>query len=241
MMQIIPIKARAFIPPKDNIFPTLEKVSKKLRENDILVVTSKIVSIGEGRCIRVTTPEAKRKLIREESDFPAFNCFEDSMFSIKGNTVIASAGIDESNGNGYLILWPKNPMRLARKIWTFLRRKSGVRNLGVIISDSYCTPLRSGVVGISIGFHGFHPVIDHIGQKDIFGRVFKFSKSNVADSVASSAVAVMGETDEQIPIAIVRGVPGLHCTARDTQDELFIDPEKDIYYPLLKSIYDRKD
>ncbi len=240
MMQIIPIKTRAFIPPKDDIFSTLEKMAKKLRENDVLVVTSKIVAIGEGRCALAPTPEARRELIRKESDFPPFSQFKDSMFSIKGNTIIASAGIDESNGNGYLVLWPKNPMRSAKKIWTFLRKKSKIRNLGVIISDSYCTPLRAGVVGISIGFYGFHPVANHIGKKDIFGKLFKFSKSNVADSIASAAVAVMGETDEQIPLAIVRGVPNLRCTVRDTQAELFIDPKKDIYYPLLKPVYDKK-
>lgn len=239
-MRIIPIKTRTFLPPKDDIFPTLEKIVKKLRENDVLVITSKIVAIGEGRCVLASTPKARRELIREESDFPPFSRFKNSMFSIKGNTIIASAGIDESNGNGYLVLWPKDPMRSAKKIWTFLRKKSLIRNLGVVISDSYCTPLRSGVIGTSIGFYGLHPVRNHIGKKDIFGRLLKFSKSNVVDSVASAAVAVMGETDEQIPLAIVRGVPSLRCTARDTRAELFIDPKKDIYYPLLKTIYDKK-
>lgn len=239
-MLILPIKTRAFLPPKDDIFAVLEKTAKKLKEGDILVVTSKIVAIGEGMCVPTTTSEAKQELIRSESDFLPFNQFDDSMFSIKGSTVIASAGIDESNGNGFWILWPNDPMRSAKRIWRFLREKTGIKNLGVIISDSYCTPMRSGVIGISIGFYGFHPVANHIGKKDIFGKVFKFSKSNIADGLTACAVAVMGETNEQIPMAIVRGAPNLAFTSRDVRKELLVDPKRDIYYPILKPIYDRK-
>ncbi len=239
-MHILPIKTRVFLPPQDDIFPTLEKVSRRLHDGDVLVVTSKIVAIGEGRCVLASTAEAKKKLIEQESDFRSFNQFEDSLFSIKGNTIIASAGIDDSNGNGYWILWPKDPMQSAKNIWRFLRKETGIKNLGVIISDSYCTPLRAGVIGIAIGFHGFHPVVNHIGEKDIFGRKFKFSKSNIADGITASAVAVMGETSEQIPMAIVREAPRLVFTTLDTRKELLIDPKKDIYYPLLKPIYDGK-
>lgn len=238
-MHIIPIKTRAFLPPKDDIFPVLEKVGKRLKERDILVITSKIVAIGEGRCVRATTKEAKQKLIEQESSERAFNSAKDSMFSIKGNTIIASAGIDESNGNGYLILWPKNAKKSAKDFWKFIREKTGLRELGVIITDSYCTPMRSGVIGISIGFYGFHPVANHIGKKDIFGREFKFSKSNIVDGVAAATVVVMGETSEQIPVAIAREVPQLQFTDRDVRKELFITRKKDIYYPLLKSIYEQ--
>ncbi len=239
-MHILSIKTRAFLPPKDDIFLTLEKISTRLREGDVLVVTSKIVAIGEGRCVKATTKEDKQKLIEQESESRPLSRFKDSMFSIKGNTIIASAGIDDSNGNGYSILWPRNPMQSAKRIWSFLRKKTGIKNLGIVISDSCCTPLRAGVMGVSIGFYGFHPVANHIGTKDIFGRVFRFSKSNIADSVATSGVLVMGETSEQMPMAIVRNAPHLVFTTRDTRKELLIDPKKDIYYPMLKPFYDEK-
>lgn len=240
-MHIIPIKTRVFFPPKDDILSVLEKIGKRLKERDIFVITSKLVAIGEGRCVRATTKHAKQALIADEADSATFNQLKDSMFSIKGNTIIASAGIDDSNGNGYLILWPKDPTKSAKDIWKFLRKRSGLRELGVMVTDSYCTPMRSGVIGISIGFYGFHPVANHIGRKDIFGRKFKFSKSNIADSVAAATVAVMGETSEQIPIAIARGVPQLRFAGHDTQKELFIARKKDIYYPLLRPLYDRKN
>ncbi|MSU55874.1 MAG: hypothetical protein EXS51_00990 [Candidatus Taylorbacteria bacterium] len=240
-MQVLPIKTRTFLPPKDDIFPTLTKVARRLKEKDILVITSKVISIGEGRCVRATTPEAKRRLVESEAESRiAFGGVKDVMFSIKGHTVIASAGIDDSNGNGYWILWPKDPTKAAKEIWKFVRKETGLKELGVIITDSYCTPMRSGTIGISIGFYGFHPTANHIGKEDIFGRRFKFSKSNIADGVAAAAVAVMGETTEQIPIAIARSVPQVRFTSRNVQSELFVDPKKDIYYPLLKAFYAKK-
>lgn len=240
-MQILPIKTRVFFPPKDDIFSTLKSIAGKLKEKDILVITSKIVAIGEGRCVPATTAGAKRKLVRAEAESrTAFGGIKGVFFSVKGHTVIASAGIDDSNGNGYWILWPRDSMRSAKEIWEFIRKEAGLRELGVIITDSYCTPMRSGTTGISIGFYGFHPVANHIGENDIFGRKFKFSKSNIADGVAAAAVAVMGETDERIPFAIVRGVPRVRFTDKDTTYELFIHPKRDIYYPLLKPFYGKK-
>ncbi len=240
-MNILPFKTKAFIPPKDDILPALNQVSRRLREKDIVVVTSKVVAIGEGRCVRATTTEAERRLVESEAESRiAFGGVKDVMFSIKGHTVIASAGIDDSNGNGYWILWPKDPMASAKEIWKFLRKAGGLKELGVIITDSNCTPMRSGAIGISIGFFGFHPVVNHIGKKDIFGRAFTFSKSNIVDGVAAAAVVVMGETSEQIPIAIVRDVPKVRFSVKDTRSELLIEPKKDIYYPLLKQFYVRK-
>ena len=131
-------------------------------------------------------------------------------------------------------------MQSAKSIWKSLKKITGLKELGVLITDSYCTPMRSGTIGISIGFYGFHPVANHIGTKDIFGRKFTFSKSNVVDGIAAAAVTVMGETTERVPISIARGVPQLRFTDKDTRRELFIQPKKDIYYPLLKPFYEHK-
>jgi len=240
-MEIIPIKTRIFLPPKDDIFPTLRKIGKKLREKDIVVITSKIVSIGEGNCVAAGSEKEKQKLIESEADYLArFSGGKRSMFSIKGSTVVGSAGIDDSNGNGYWILWPKDPMKSAKKFWKFLRRTYGLKQLGVVITDSYCVPMRSGAMGIAIGFHGFHPVENHIDQRDIFGRKFVFSKSNIVDGIAAAAVLVMGETDERTPLAVVRGVPHVRFTGRSTAKELLMPIKQDIYYPILKPVYEHK-
>ncbi|MEK7169841.1 MAG: coenzyme F420-0:L-glutamate ligase [Patescibacteria group bacterium] len=240
-MLIIPIKTRVFSPPQDDIFPALAVAARKLKEKDVLVVTSKVVAIDEGRAVPASTAAAKRRLVLSETEsHTAFGGAPGVTLSLKGHAVIASAGIDDSNGNGYWILWPKHPMRSAKKIWEFARKKSGLKRLGIIITDSYCMPMRSGTTGISIGFYGFHPVVSHIGKRDLFGRRFIFSKSNRADGIAAAAVGVMGETDEHIPVAIVRDIPNLVFTSRNTARELFINPKKDIYYPILKPFHGKK-
>ena len=240
-MLVIPIKTRIMMPPKDDLWEVLDAHLPKLKEQDIVVVTSKIVSIGEGRCVRAGTEKQKQELIEQEADYLAlFQKEKHSMFSIKRNAVVGSAGIDDSNGNGYWILWPKDPIRSAKEIWTYLRSKKHVRELGVIITDSYCPPLRLGALGISIGFFGFHPALRHVGKPDIFGRKFKFSCSNLVDGIAAAAVMVMGETIERIPLALVRDIPRLRFVGHDTSRELLIRPTEDIYSPLFKPLYEGK-
>ncbi len=240
-MHIIPITTRVFFPPKDDLFGILDQSLPRLTERDIVVVTSKVVAIGEGRCIPAGTKAEKEVLIAKEADYLArFSEGRRSLFSIKGHTVVGSAGIDDSNGNGYWILWPKQPMKSAKRIWDFLRARDRLQRLGVIITDSYSTPMRLGTLGISIGFFGFHPVVRHIGKKDIFGRKFKFSRTNLADGIASAAVLTMGETNERKPVAVVREVPLLRFVPYDTSRELLIRPKEDIYYPILKPLYDSK-
>lgn len=240
-MQVIPIKTRIMLPPQDDLRELLDSSLPRMKERDVIVVTSKIVSIGEGRCVPIGTLMQKKRLIEQEAEYLArFKETRRSMFSIKGHTVVGSAGIDDSNGNGYWTLWPRNPMRSAKEIWAFLRRRDGLSKLGVVITDSVSPPMRLGCIGISIGFFGLHPTERHIGKPDIFGRKFTFSRSNLVDGIAAAAVVTMGETDEQQPLAIVRDIPALHFAPYDTSRELLIRPKEDIYYPLLKPLYEQK-
>jgi len=209
-MQVIPIKTRILRPPQDDLFEVLDVSLPKLRERDIVVVTSKIVSIGEGRCVPVGSLRAKRKLIESEADYLArFKETRRSMFSIKGHAIVGAAGIDDSNSEGHWTLWPGDPFASAKEIWSYLRRRHELTRMAVIITDSVSPPMRLGTLGISIGFFGIHPVQRHAGKLDLFGRKFKFSRSNLVDGLAASAVLIMGETSEQTPLAIVRDVPAL--------------------------------
>lgn len=240
-MQVVPIKTRIVLPPKDDLWEVLDASLPTLKEKDVVVITSKIVSIGEGRCIRAGSEAEKKKLIASEADYLAkFKESRRSMFSVKGHTVVGSAGIDDSNGNGYWILWPKDPFGSAKEIWSYLRKRHNVSKLGVVITDSISPPMRLGCIGISIGFFGFHPIERHSGKPDIFGRKLKFSRSNLVDGIAAAAVFRMGETNEQQPLAIIRGIPTLRFVLYDTSRELLIRPKEDIYYPLFKPLYEQK-
>src|SRR3989344_4087629 len=123
-MKIQAIKTRKFLPPKDDLWDLLSAI-KSLKENSIVVVTSKVVAIGEGRCVPLGSVD-KDELIAKEADkylprkfFPKAS----TMYTIKNNLLVAAAGIDESNARGFYILWPENPGLSAKKIWEFLRKK----------------------------------------------------------------------------------------------------------------------
>jgi len=238
---VIPIKTRIMLPPKDDLFEVLDTSMPAIRERDVVIVTSKIVSIGEGRCVCIGTKKEKQKLIAEEAEYLArFRETKRTVFSVKGHAVVGSAGIDESNSNGYWTLWPKDPFTSAKAIWTYLRRERHIAKLGVIIADSTSPPMRLGCTGISIGFFGIHPLLRYIGSKDLFGRTFKFERANLVDGVAAAAVVAIGEGNEQTPIALVRDIPSLRFCSYDTSRELLIRPKQDIYYPLFKPLYKAK-
>jgi F420-0:gamma-glutamyl ligase len=155
------------------------------------------------------------------------------IITIKNHTLIPTAGIDESNANGYYILWPKKTNALLKEIHEYLIRKFKLKKLGVIATDSHSIPLRRGTIGISIGFYGFYPQYDYRGKPDIFGRKLKYTLTNIVDSVAAICVHLMGEGDEQVPMVIARGVDVVF-TKKSTQRRLLVSIDKDMYYPLLK-------
>jgi coenzyme F420-0:L-glutamate ligase len=235
-MQITPIKTRKLNPPQEDLYKILDQYCPKLKDGNILLITSKILAIHQGQCILAKDIKNKDKLIKSEADvsIPRKECpGEYAILTIKNNTLIPSAGIDESNANGYYILWPKNPEKEAKKICLYLKKKFSLKKLAVIITDSHTTPLRSGTIGISIGFYGLNPLRDYRGKSDLFGRKLEVSQVNVVDSLASIATLTMGEGKECTPMALIRNAK-VKFTAKETFKDLFIPFKEDIYYPLLK-------
>jgi putative folate metabolism gamma-glutamate ligase len=239
-MEIIPIKTRVINPPKDDIYPVIDEFCPTLKERDVFLVTSKILSIHQGLCIPINKIKNKDELIKKEADvyIPRKECpGEHVILTVKNHTLIPSAGIDESNAKGHYILWPKNPEKEAKKICEYLKNKFSLKKLAVIITDSHTTPMRYGVLGISIGFYGLNPLKDYVGKKDIFGRVIRMSQSNIVDALASMGVVSMGEGNEQKPMAIIRGADFVEFTDQETYQNSIIPIKEDIYYPLLKNFY----
>jgi F420-0:gamma-glutamyl ligase len=149
---------------------------------------------------------------------------------------MANAGIDESNAaNGELILLPKDSFKSAGCIRKKLMKYFGLKKLGVVITDSRLMPLRAGVVGVAFGYAGFKGLRDYRGTKDIFGRTLTMSQTNIADSLATAAVLLTGEGNEQTPLALIRYAPVVFTHASN-QKELHIDPKEDIYRWLSKII-----
>lgn len=238
------------LPPKDNLLSLIKEsflANKiKIKEESIIVVTSKIVAIGQGRCIKIDqslSAEQQRivkdKLIKQEADFFIDRKYVPNqrvVLTIKNNIVIPTSGIDESNANGYYILWPKKPFLEAKKIHQFIKKEFGLKKVGVIISDSHTLIMRLGIGGFGMAYYGFYPLRDYRGSKDIFGRKLKMTQTNIVDSLADAAVFQMGEGKEQTPIAVVEDVLGIKFGFNSLKkDPLVIDKNIDIYAPLLKN------
>lgn len=235
-MEIKAIKTRIFN-ENENLIDFILKYIKKIPEESILVITSKIVALSEGRTVKYKNEREKIsekiKLIREESDFSIKTKF--TWLTIKDGMVMANAGIDESNAKGKLILLPKDSFRSADFIRNKLRKIFKIKKLGILITDSRIFPLRTGIVGVSLGYSGFKGIKNYIGKKDIFNRVLEMSRTDVADSLATSAVLCMGEGSEQQPLALIINAP-VEFVNKINKKELLIDIKNDLYLPLFGSI-----
>lgn len=240
-MIVTPVRTHKITDKDKDIRKILDKYIKDLGENSVVAVTSKIVAITEGRFVEIEGSD-KDNLIKQESQYylPREENPYNVTLTISHDSLIAGAGIDESNADGNYILWPKDPQESANKIREYLAEKFKIKNVGVVITDSKTTPMRWGVTAVSIASSGFDPLKDYIGTKDLFGRKFEFEKLNFADSLAAASGAVMGEGSEQTPLAIITDIPFITFTGRDpTREEvskLKISLEEDLYSPLLKSV-----
>ncbi len=240
-MTIQAIKSEKVEPGRGDLSSLLNKYVPPLPERSVLAVTSKIVSICEGNVVKIGEVD-KDQLIKKEAQryLPRSSSKYNVCLTITKNALAASAGIDESNGNGYYVLWPQNPQQSANQVRSYLTKRFGLTHVGVILTDSKTTPLRWGVTGFALAHSGFEAIKDYIGTPDLFGRLFEYEKVNVADSLAASAVVVMGEGAEQTPLAVIEDVPYVTFQDRDpTPDELQtaqIDIEDDLYAPLLTSV-----
>ena len=230
-MIVQPIKTRVFQEGGD-LFAFITAYVKELTERAVIVVTSKIVALAEKRTAIIKNAKTKENLIRAESEFAIPTKYV--WLTVKDGMVMASAGIDESNANGKLILLPKDSFKTARLLRNKLRQRYDVRNLGVLITDSRTVPLRAGVTGVAVGYAGFRGIKDYRDTPDIFGRKFEFSRTNMADGLAAAAVLVMGEGNERQPLAIIESAP-VEFSDNVNRRELYIDIQEDMYRPLFST------
>ena len=234
-MQVQPIKTRIFREGEDLVAFVTSHV-KRLPERSVLVITSKIVALAEGRTRDIEDDSTREKVIREESQFAIRTPY--TWLTLKDGLLMSSAGIDESNADGKLILLPKDSYKAAATLRTRLMKHYKVKELGILIPDSRVLALRQGAVGVAMGYAGFRGIRDYRGTKDIFGRVMKISRTNTPDSLASAATLVMGEGSERQPLALITDAP-LEFTSRTNRNELAMEPEDDMYRPFFEEVKKR--
>lgn len=227
-MLVQAIRCKLFKPHED-VETYILKHIPDLKEGSILCVTSKILALAQGRVVP-HTKGAKTRWIKKESEQAIKTkwCY----LTLKEGHWCPNAGIDESNADGQLILWPEKSYAVATSLQQKLRRHFKLKKLGILITDSRVFPLRAGVVGVALAYAGFKGLRDYRGKPDLFGKKLLLTQTNIADTLASAAVFVMGEGRERQPLAIIESAPVVFVSTVDPT-ELCMDPADDLYRPLF--------
>jgi putative folate metabolism gamma-glutamate ligase len=222
----------------ESLFDVLDCYLPLLQEGSLIAVTSKIISLSQGRVVSKETC-SKEDLIRQEADAVAETTFlpYGIFLTIKNNILIPSAGIDDSNSEGNFILYPQDLQKTAASLWSYVRAKHNLKSLGILITDSHTTPLRRGVTGIALGWCGFEPLYSYIEKPDIYENPLRVTQANLLDGLAAAAVLVMGEGNEQTPLALITNAPKMTFLSRpptlEEEATFSIPMEDDLYAPLL--------
>ncbi|GIW15277.1 MAG: F420-0--gamma-glutamyl ligase [Tepidiforma sp.] len=204
------------------IFDAAAAAGRPLASDDILVVTSKIVSKAEGRVVDLATvdvsPFARQYAERWEKDPAVVELVLREARRVvrqvgpvlitetRHGFVCANSGVDQSSsgGHGRAVLLPEDPDASARRIRGGLRER-GI-DVAVIISDTFGRPWREGQTDVAIGIAGMHPITSYIGQVDPHGHEFRVQALCTADEIAGAAELVKGNLS-RVPAAVVRGLP----------------------------------
>jgi len=225
-ISIIGLKGLPIIKEGDNlaklICETAEKQGTSIQNGDIIVITHVVVSRAEDKIVNldeVKPSEFAKKIAEPYGKDPALvevvlrearsivRMGDGKLITeTKHGFVCANSGVDKSNvpGERNVALLPQDPDVSAEEIRREINRLTGC-DVAVIISDTHGRPLREGEINVAIGVAGIKPIRDRRGEKDLFGYVLKVKKTAVADELASAAELVIGQADEGVPAAIIRG------------------------------------
>jgi coenzyme F420-0:L-glutamate ligase/coenzyme F420-1:gamma-L-glutamate ligase len=231
-LEILPVRGIGDVTAGDDLATLICNAAPWLRDGDVLVVTSKIVSKAEGRLVDVPADGPEREAAREE----LLASETARMVARRGPTaivqthhgfVMAAAGIDASNvDKTHLVLLPVDPDGSARRLRTALRERG--LDIAVVISDTMGRTWRNGLTDVALGAAGVEPFRDHRGQIDPYGNELHVTQMAVIDELAAAGELVKGKMDH-VPVAVVRGYPradvgdgpGAVALVRDAGSDMF--------------------
>lgn len=231
-MEITAFSLALLTPPKDDLLSKIRTSALTLEEGDVIALSSKVVSISQGRCVPRES-EKKESLIEGEADW--YLPKEDGAavtHTVTNGILIPSAGIDPFGD--YYILWPKNPQETAKEILEWFKETYSIKKLYLVITDSRSVFLRRGVVGIAIAWAGFEPLYNNQNRIDLLGKSSGGSQTNIPDSLAAIASFGMGEANERTPLVRMRGVPYIGDTEHASKEPFEASMEEDLFAPFLK-------
>ncbi|MGI5147704.1 coenzyme F420-0:L-glutamate ligase [Plantactinospora sp. CA-294935] len=233
-LEVLPVLGIGDVTEGDDLSALIATAAPWLRDGDVLVVTSKIVSKAEGRLVDVPVdgPEreaARAEVLAGETARPVAQRGSTRIVQTHHGFVMASAGIDASNvDRSRLVLLPKDPDASARALRAAIRERHGA-DVAVIISDTMGRPWRNGLTDVALGVAGMPAVRDHRGEVDPYGNKLNITQMAVVDELAGAGELVKGKCD-QVPVAVVRGYlgaadpddgRGAAALVRDAEHDLF--------------------
>ena len=210
-LEILPVRGIGDVTAGDDLAELITRSAPWLRDGDVLVVTSKIVSKAEGRLVEVPAdgPErdaARAEILASETARVVARRGPTTIVQTHHGFVMAAAGIDASNvDKTHLVLLPADPDASARRLQADLRARG--LNVGVIVSDTMGRAWRNGLTDVALGAAGVEPFRDHRGEIDPYGNELQLTQIAVIDELAAAGELVKGKCD-QVPVAVVRGYPG---------------------------------
>lgn len=209
-IEILPVPGLPEFRPGDDVAAAIAAAAPWLRDDDVLVVTSKVLSKSEGRIVAAPTdPDERDALRRRLIDEEAVR-----VLARKGRTLItenanglvqAAAGVDGSNvSTTELALLPVDPDGSAARLRAGLAERLGV-TVAVVITDTMGRAWRNGQIDAAIGAAGLAVLHGYSGVQDTHGNELLVTEVAIADEIAAAADLVKGKLTG-IPVAVVRGL-----------------------------------
>ena len=213
------------------VVDAVEAMGWELGEGDVVVFSSKVVSKALG--LWADSGDRTAAVAGQTVRVVAERVTGDRLTRIVQSTsgpVMAAAGVDASNTGGVdgLLLLPSLPDAEAARLRYGLMELTGLRRLGVVVSDTAGRPWRAGQTDFALGVAGVRVVDDLRGGVDADGEPLHVTTRAVADELAAAADLVKGKVDH-IPVAVVSGTdwaldstgPGASELVRSRREDWF--------------------
>lgn len=249
-LRIIGINGIPEVHPGDDLHriigDAIEASGSGLRDDDVLVVTHKIVSKAEGRLVDLTTVEPSPFAMKWARDFDKDPRQVEVVLAeskrivrmdrgiliaeTRHGFICANAGVDQSNVSPDTVcLLPLDPDASARAIRNSLNERFGLKSgPGVIVSDSFGRPWRAGIVNVAVGISGLAPLADYRGMFDSAGYEMHVSVLAVADELAGAAELVMNKLDAR-PVVLIRGYQPPTTAPHGSGRDMVLDPARNLF------------
>ena len=225
----------------------LSETGITLKDGDILVLASKIISKAEGRLVNLddvnpgvqaeqvatTTGKDPRlvELILQESEHisrcrPGLLIVRHKLGFTSANAGIDYSNVDQEETGELVLLLPEDPDASAARLRAAIHQQLGVV-VGIVLADSHGRPFRLGTLGVAIGVAGLPALWNRRGDLDRQGISLQHTEVGTADEIAAAAGLLMGQADESTPVVHIRGLELPHVDGRAS--DLIRPREMDVY------------